>query len=331
VPVSDAAVGKSYPPVLYAVGREKVREYAAAVGETNPLRHDPEAAVLAALLARATGAPVVAVAVYPPEIPLRFGAGGALQDELRGTALARLSAIEAAFHGVALETMAVAGPSAAHTLHDCAEDRGAGLIVVGSTHHGITGRISLGSTADRLLHGAPCPIAVAPLGFAERMRGVERIGAAFVDSEEGYEALRAAAALASACDAELHAATAVEPVAWGATSLMQPYDVGAQLEELRGGAEERLRAALGGLVPPVPSHHEVLVNSPVTALEQLSNDVDLLVCGSRGYGPLGSVLLGGVSRRLIHRAACPVIVVPRGTERSIEALARTVDPEASRV
>jgi acyl dehydratase len=44
VPVSDAAVGKQYPPVLYAVGREKVREYAAAVGETNPVHLDPEAA-----------------------------------------------------------------------------------------------------------------------------------------------------------------------------------------------------------------------------------------------------------------------------------------------
>jgi acyl dehydratase len=44
VPVSDTAVGKAYPPVLYAVGREKVREYAAAVGESNPLHLDPEAA-----------------------------------------------------------------------------------------------------------------------------------------------------------------------------------------------------------------------------------------------------------------------------------------------
>ena len=49
------------------------------------------------------------------------------------------------------------------------------------------------------------------LGFAERMRGIDRVGVAFVDSEEGYEALRAAAALAAACGAELHAATAVEP------------------------------------------------------------------------------------------------------------------------
>jgi acyl dehydratase len=44
MPISTAATGKSYPPVTYAVGREKVREFAAAVGETNPLHLDLEAA-----------------------------------------------------------------------------------------------------------------------------------------------------------------------------------------------------------------------------------------------------------------------------------------------
>ena len=38
------AIGKSYPAVDYAVGREKVREFAAAVGESNPLHFDLEAA-----------------------------------------------------------------------------------------------------------------------------------------------------------------------------------------------------------------------------------------------------------------------------------------------
>ena len=44
VPVPTDKIGKTYPPVVYAVGREKVREYAAAVGETNPLHHDLAAA-----------------------------------------------------------------------------------------------------------------------------------------------------------------------------------------------------------------------------------------------------------------------------------------------
>lgn len=287
----------------------------------DPVRHDPEAPVLAALLARATGAPVVAVAAYPVASPVRIGGGDAYEHELRGTALARLAAIEPAFHGVALETVARTGPSAAHVLYDVAEERGAALLVLGSSHHGAIGRIALGSTGDRLLHGAPCAVAVAPVGFAEHMRGLDRIGAAFVDSEEGYEALRAAAVLASACGAELRAVTAVEPIAWGPASLYQPYDIHAGLEEAREQAEARLRGALGNLKPQVRSDSEVLVNSTVPALEQFSHDVDLLVCGSRGYGPIGSVLLGGVSRRLVHRAACPVIVVARGTEPALERLA----------
>jgi nucleotide-binding universal stress UspA family protein len=235
--------------------------------------------------------------------------------------LARLHAVEPAFHELVLETRAVAGASPARVLHDCADAHGAGLLVLGSTHRGVIGRIALGSTADRLLHGATLPVAVAPLGFAERMRGIDRVGVAFVDTEEGYEALRAAAALATACGAELYAATAVEPIAWSATSLVQPYDVEGHLTHMREQAETTLRRALDGLHPAVRSHLEVLVNSPVIALEQFSNDVDLLVCGSRGYGPLGSVLLGGVSHRLVHRAACPVVVVPRGTERVLEELA----------
>ena len=107
-------------------------------------------------------------------------------------------------------------------LHDCAADRGAGLLVVGSTHRGVIGRIALGSTADRLLHGATLPVAVAPLGFAERMRGIDRVGVAFIDSEEGHEALRAAAALATACGAELYAATAVEPLPWSVPASRSP-------------------------------------------------------------------------------------------------------------
>jgi acyl dehydratase len=42
--LQTSAVGKTYAPVTYAVGREKIREYAAAVGETNPLHHDLDAA-----------------------------------------------------------------------------------------------------------------------------------------------------------------------------------------------------------------------------------------------------------------------------------------------
>jgi nucleotide-binding universal stress UspA family protein len=55
---------------------------------------------------------------------------------------------------------------------------------------------------------------------------------------------------------------------------------------------------------------ELLEGDVVDELAAL--EVDLLVCGSRGYGPLRRVLLGGVSRRLIRRACSPLVMVPRG-------------------
>jgi nucleotide-binding universal stress UspA family protein len=55
-------------------------------------------------------------------------------------------------------------------------------------------------------------------------------------------------------------------------------------------------------------------------LIRVSEHLDLLVCGSRGYGPVRAVLLGGVSRRVAAEARCPVIVLPRGVRASLEAL-----------
>jgi acyl dehydratase len=80
VPVKTAAIGKSYAPTVYAVGREKVKEYALAVGETSPLYLDPRAA-RAAGHADVVAPPMFAVvycaapmgrAIFDPEIDLDF-------------------------------------------------------------------------------------------------------------------------------------------------------------------------------------------------------------------------------------------------------------------
>jgi acyl dehydratase len=44
MPLKTDAIGKTYAPVEYAIGREKIKEYAAAVGETNPIHLDVDAA-----------------------------------------------------------------------------------------------------------------------------------------------------------------------------------------------------------------------------------------------------------------------------------------------
>ena len=72
-----------------------------------------------------------------------------------------------------------------------------------------------------------------------------------------------------------------------------------------------LDAALAELPDEVDATGEVLTGEVVDSLAALDDrDVDVLVCGSRGYGPLRRVLLGGVSARLIRHASAPV-VVPR--------------------
>ena len=53
------------------------------------------------------------------------------------------------------------------------------------------------------------------------------------------------------------------------------------------------------------------VGNAAEILAEASEQLDLLVLGSRGYGPLHSVVVGGVAGRVVREAACPVIVLPR--------------------
>jgi acyl dehydratase len=80
MPVNTQAIGKSYEPTTYAVGREKIREYAAAVGETNPLHFDVDAA-RAAGYADVVAPPMFVVvyagrsvgpAIFDPDVGINF-------------------------------------------------------------------------------------------------------------------------------------------------------------------------------------------------------------------------------------------------------------------
>ena len=80
MPLNTAATGKTYPPALYAVCREKVKEYALAVGETNPLHLDHEAAraagyadvVAPPMFAVVFSAPAMAPAIFDPDVGIDF-------------------------------------------------------------------------------------------------------------------------------------------------------------------------------------------------------------------------------------------------------------------
>ncbi len=77
---ASEVIGKTYEPSVYAVGREKIREYAAAVGETNPLHHDPKAAQAAGyadlvappMFAVVYAARAVMPGIFDPEVGINF-------------------------------------------------------------------------------------------------------------------------------------------------------------------------------------------------------------------------------------------------------------------
>jgi acyl dehydratase len=80
MPVKTQAIGKSYEPAQYAVGREKIREYAHAVGETNPLHLDVDAAraagyadvVAPPMFAAVYSVPSLGPSLFDPEIELNI-------------------------------------------------------------------------------------------------------------------------------------------------------------------------------------------------------------------------------------------------------------------
>ena len=278
-----------------------------------------DAAALGAQLARATGESPIVVTIYPQENPIGAGRVDAEWVAYMREQATEISAAAKRFlqeHGVDAEYRVTGSRSAAHGLDDVAEAEHASMIVVGSARRGARRRISPGSTGERLLHGAICPVAIAPRGQRERPPDapVLRIGVGFIDSPEAREAVRFAGALAVKTTAEVTLYTVVAPRA----EIFAPV-VGRDAEEaflatVREDACAALDTALAALPDNVHAHEELLEGDVVDALAALDDrEIDLLVCGSRGYGPVLRVLLGGVLRRLIRRAACPVIVVPRGS------------------
>jgi nucleotide-binding universal stress UspA family protein len=219
------------------------------------------------------------------------------------------------------------GTSPPRALHEAAEAEGAALLVVGSTHRGSVGRLLPGSTAERLMHGAPCSIAVVPQGWEERGK-LNPLGVAYTRTDEGREALRAAHALARKAAATLRVLTVVKPTSgvFANTETSKPGRAGTDVEDVEGAheldLEQDVRVALadagGG---DIDVEVDAFVDDPADALIRVSANLDLLICGSRGYGPVRAVLLGGVSRRVASEAHCPVIVLPRGVKAPLHALA----------
>jgi nucleotide-binding universal stress UspA family protein len=210
-----------------------------------------------------------------------------------------------------VEYRVVASSSAAHGLHDLAEELGASVIVVGSSSVAADRRLFAGSTADRLLAGSRAPVGVAPAGLRTHDVDVlQRIGVAFVDTPDAHAALDLAVRLA----ARVGATITLYSVLAGEAEVVLPV-IGRDAEHAFAATayesfRQALDVAIAGIPAEVPTTGRILTGDVVRVLSEL-DEVDVLFCGSRGYGPARRILLGGVSSRLVRQARSPIIVVPR--------------------
>ena len=165
------------------------------------------------------------------------------------------------------------------------------LLVIGSAAAADLGRTRLGTTGERILDGAPRAVAVVPRGYtAGAMRA---IGVGLLPTPDGAHALQTAAALARAATVSL------------VVLVILRRTPDAEDESALAMVRQAIDAA------GVPVEPQMLVGEPVDALLRATARLSLLVLGSRAYGPPGVVLPGGVTRRVLNGARCPVLVVPR--------------------
>ena len=193
-------------------------------------------------------------------------------------------------------------PSVGRGLHELAVALGADLLVIGSSRRGLLGRVLIGDDTRAALNGSPCAVAVAPAGYAQQPQLMREIGLGYNASPESERALEVARAIAAEHHSKL---SAFEAVSIPTYAFMGPVaaDEGT-IEEMVDAARERV-ARLRDVEP------HAAYGQPAEELALYSASLDMLVVGSRDYGPLGRLVHGSTSRQLARSARCPLLVLAR--------------------
>jgi len=290
------------------VHRTALNHIAAAI-DLSPESED--AAVLAAVIAAAADADLMLLAIEP-ELPLMIPGGDwrAMRGETE-TLLSRVRASCAPGARFAIDT----DLSAARGLHRLVRREHRQLLALGSSLHGPLGEVSIGHKTRQLLDELECALAIAPRGLRSRGRfDLRRVAVGFDGGPEAVAALATAATLAAGSGAELIVRGVLDDriPALGWPHLWMGGILDAWREVMDDEAES-LRAQMQKAVSAlgVEASVQVTRGRAADALRELSGDVDLLVIGSRRWGPLARLLLGGTGEALVHGATCSLVIVPR--------------------
>ncbi len=207
------------------------------------------------------------------------------------------------------------------------------LLVMGSSRHAPEGHVRIGKRTRQLLCHFESALAVAPRGMHDRPEPrLARIGVGYDGRPESQAGLRLAHQIAAGCGAELYIRGVVDD---RIRAFGRPQDAGipgvlpglgwssvgsegasADWDEIVASAEQRLRDELehAALVTGETVVCEVVRGRPADRLLELADEVDLIVIGSRRWGPVARLMLGSTGESLLHDAGCPVLVVPRSHE-----------------
>jgi nucleotide-binding universal stress UspA family protein len=207
---------------------------------------------------------------------------------------------------VEVETRAFGGGSTAAIFTTLAEREEFDAMVVGSSHWGPIGQVLIGSTTKSLLTGASCEVFVAPKGYAQESHSDFNVIAVGYDgTPESKAALQRAEELANRSNATIKVMTVVEP------PVIIPGPAGGYAPPAPRDPEMILNEAVNSVDKSLAAERVRLEGAPADALSEACKDADLLVLGSRGYGPIARVFLGSVSREVAKHTPCPMLVVPR--------------------
>jgi nucleotide-binding universal stress UspA family protein len=222
----------------------------------------------------------------------------------------RLLESELAAAEVSADLISIAAMSPGRGLHEHAEEMNVDLLVVGSCSHGVLGRVMLGDDTRAALNGAPCAVAVAARGYAEHPIPIAKIGVGYNGSRESEAALALARKLAAPTRASVEALAVVSIPSYG----MAEAAVGESMDLMLDEASARMRELSG-------VDGRAVYGGAGEQLAALSDNVDLLVVGSRSYGAVRRFVLGSTCDYLERHARCSLLVLPR------LAIKRTTDEE----
>ena len=221
--------------------------------------------------------------------------------------------IDAIASGLEVKYHKVAHRSTSGGLLEAAGELEPDVLILGSAADGKLGQVVVGSTADRLLHSSPVPLAVSPRGYrGSKAGGLTRITAAYPGTPETLYVVERVAALAERLDVPMRVVTfAVR----GRT--MYPPEVALStedsiLEQLATHARETLaQLKTDGVVGKDVELQVVTGNGWDESLDAADwQEGDLLAIGTSPVGGIARVFLGSRGSKILRHSPVPVLVLP---------------------